>query len=1344
MHKQLPVGCLLLRFCSRSLFLLVALFVTGQLMAQALSGAYTINKTQAVGGRNFQTFQQVSIALEKGISAPVTFTIPAGSADFEEQVSFYFVNGASATNTITFNCNGATLKYRSTDEFNCSGLKLDGARHYIFDNLVVKPTVIDDNDRGIGIHLLRDADSNIIRKCTITIVDNPAITATERFYGLVVNGSDDKGGLVYSRCDENLITENTITGGDIGIFVSSWITSPPGVDYTQTAKNNKLTKNVIKNFRTNGILLEQTSGTLVQGNTVGGVSKSDAVAIAVNQYSTKASVLENKIIDFSGAAGVSQLTGFGVVESVNAAPGTEILIANNIISMPNANTAFRAFDASYSSRYINFYHNTVSVNGTGGGEANGIYFDNYNALPAFVNFVNNIISFSGNFSTVYAVRGTGNNAIGNVVINRNNYYFTGTGNLRVARYPNGSTYNTLDAWRTGSKNDLLTTQFNPLFENVSTGLLKPTEKLLDNRAAYVNIATDIAGVNRSNTFPDPGAYEFATIPCSLPVATGTTAVLPGTKFCEQTTISMDLTGNTAGDQQTYQWMSSTTETGTYTNIGTAQKSPAIEVTAATTLYFKAAVTCGTDTKMSNPVLVTVDPRLPAGTYTINAKAAAGTGNFTSFANAIQAMSCGIRGAVVFNVVTGSGPYSESVTIPYIANVSATNTITFNGNGETLTFAGTAAATRNTLTLSGARFVTVYGLKIVNTGITHAVGVQIYNDADSNVVRKCEITVPMGTANTIAGVAISGNPSSPTSALAGSTAPFADVNWIDSCTITGGYYGIVSYTAEATPMYDNIFSNNKIVDFGVWGINASAHKRLRVMNNDLSRPTNTMSSQNIYGIDARFSQGLEIFGNKVHNLGDAIATINRDIYGINIQAADAVATAPNKVYNNTVYGIKSGGNQWGIQNSGSDYTLFYHNTIVMDDSRSQASRYSYVCNITGSMVGAEVKNNILILNRNAGALSYALLMPTSGVVSNNNDLVIGTNAFHRTGNFGGTQYTTFDNWKGSGQDANSLSIEPAFVNVATGNLKPTATALMNKGVNVSVIRDILLTKRNTTKPDMGAYEFGCAAFPADAVVDKTKVQICAGGTASFSIPTPVTGVTYNWYDKQYLPDFTEGTVLKTGTPFQTAAVNANTTYYVETTAADGCGSGVRIPVSVEVLEKLKTAPVVKTAAVTGETARFVWEAVPGATGYLVSRDRNNFTTPSSGAAGLSHTVSGLNGGDTLSLVVKATATLECQSIVSDSAFARTLTYTFFVPNMFTPNGDGKNDEFRVYGNTIQSLKLMIFNQWGEKVFEGSDKLQGWKGVFKGQPQPVGVYIYVATMTFTNGSVQTTKGTLSLIR
>lgn len=88
--------------------------------------------------------------------------------------------------------------------------------------------------------------------------------------------------------------------------------------------------------------------------------------------------------------------------------------------------------------------------------------------------------------------------------------------------------------------------------------------------------------------------------------------------------------------------------------------------------------------------------------------------------------------------------------------------------------------------------------------------------------------------------------------------------------------------------------------------------------------------------------------------------------------------------------------------------------------------------------------------------------------------------------------------------------------------------------------------------------------------------------------------------------------------------------------------------------------------------------------------------------------------------------------------------FYIPNAFTPNNDGKNDLFKVYGSSIKSVELRVFNQWGELVYETKDKDKGWDGVFKGRPQPVGVYPFGVKVTFLDNTVITKRGTVNLIR
>jgi gliding motility-associated-like protein len=55
---------------------------------------------------------------------------------------------------------------------------------------------------------------------------------------------------------------------------------------------------------------------------------------------------------------------------------------------------------------------------------------------------------------------------------------------------------------------------------------------------------------------------------------------------------------------------------------------------------------------------------------------------------------------------------------------------------------------------------------------------------------------------------------------------------------------------------------------------------------------------------------------------------------------------------------------------------------------------------------------------------------------------------------------------------------------------------------------------------------------------------------------------------------------------------------------------------------------------------------------------------------------------------------------------------YIPNAFTPDGDGLNDVFQVYGEGIVEYRMLIFDRWGRKVFETEDINQAWLGEIRG--------------------------------
>lgn len=87
---------------------------------------------------------------------------------------------------------------------------------------------------------------------------------------------------------------------------------------------------------------------------------------------------------------------------------------------------------------------------------------------------------------------------------------------------------------------------------------------------------------------------------------------------------------------------------------------------------------------------------------------------------------------------------------------------------------------------------------------------------------------------------------------------------------------------------------------------------------------------------------------------------------------------------------------------------------------------------------------------------------------------------------------------------------------------------------------------------------------------------------------------------------------------------------------------------------------------------------------------------------------------------------------------------FVPNAFSPNDDGVNDVLYVRGQCLETLTFMIFNRWGEKVFESNDQKVGWDGRYKGDLLNSGVFVFrIEGKTF-DGKAYTMKGNVTLVR
>ncbi len=119
--------------------------------------------------------------------------------------------------------------------------------------------------------------------------------------------------------------------------------------------------------------------------------------------------------------------------------------------------------------------------------------------------------------------------------------------------------------------------------------------------------------------------------------------------------------------------------------------------------------------------------------------------------------------------------------------------------------------------------------------------------------------------------------------------------------------------------------------------------------------------------------------------------------------------------------------------------------------------------------------------------------------------------------------------------------------------------------------------------------------------------------------------------------------------------------------------------------------------------------------------------------------------TTTYVLTIRDTLGCILVDSITIYVVFPEVELFVPNSFSPNGDGNNDFFKVWGaDNVLDFRLLIYNRWGNLIFESTDPNQVWDGSCESGPCPSGVYVYVITLTDVAGNQKTLTGNVTLLR
>lgn len=313
------------------------------------------------------------------------------------------------------------------------------------------------------------------------------------------------------------------------------------------------------------------------------------------------------------------------------------------------------------------------------------------------------------------------------------------------------------------------------------------------------------------------------------------------------------------------------------------------------------------------------------------------------------------------------------------------------------------------------------------------------------------------------------------------------------------------------------------------------------------------------------------------------------------------------------------------------------------------------------------------------------------------------------------FTAPSTWQWSFGDGQTSSLKnPVHTYAFFGNFTATLIASTWAGCSDTISLPVNLTK------------LAAAVGPNDtSLCDGNPVQIFAFG-----------GVAYNWTPANGLSSDTVSNPIVT--------IDSTTTYTVAITAIAADGDTCIITKSVTVFVPYSQLP--ELAASSDEDTLFAGQS----TLLHASPFQNDFNYLWSPASSLNSAIIAnptATPPETITYLVVMTDSFECKREANVTIHVIQLSCAeseVFVPNAFTPNNDGDNDIFYVRGNQIKELYFIVYNRWGEKVFESNDPKSGWNGFYKGAIAEPAVYAYYARIICLNNDELIKQGNVTLLR
>ncbi len=1092
-----------------------------------LAGNYYVNPAVTPNDTIFNSLVAFSQTAQLcGVAGPITVNIVPGV--YNGSIAFNGVApGMSAINSITIvGADTATTRIVHNGSGQRATILMNGAKHIHFRNLSIENSA--SSGGGFGILYMNAADSNSVVRCAVKT--SLLTTGFTSFAPIVSSSNNMNVNNAGNNANYLLIDSCTLVGGYYGVNLFN--------NSTPRANGNVIRNSVFINPFYYGVFAYWQNGIIMDNNVIinaGNGVNTFASPLYTYQCDNGIRITRNRMYGQAGGYGIYMFGNIGTSSSRN-------IIANNMIQIGQASfTSYGIYDGG-SNTFTDIAHNTVNNTSADASYVSCALYYNYNNAATANNarIVNNIFT-SPNGAMALWCTNTAALSASSMLINHNVYNSPSAYPFRIAN----TIFPTLATYRFAMAPFITNIDTNSIWTlptYFSATNLRTISPSIDSMGMpLATVPTDIDGVTRNATAPDPGVNEFsrptedagaiAILTPSKPVQPGLTNVVVvvqnfglntitslNVSYAVDTlvrtltytgsiapgatdTVEFDSTSGPSGANQRFNFTGGLVNMKAYTsNPNTVADLQNLNDTTSTSF-------CGALN----------------GNYTIN-PSGTGPNNFLTIADAVNRLTCGgVTGNVTFNI--SNGTYTGQIDITTIAGTNSNAKVLFksasnNAAGVIITSANATSLDNYTIRLRGAGFVNFEHLTVRNTNATFARVVSINKFATNNTntnnisFRNC-ILEGVTTTSTADQFAVVFGPN-------GDNA--TELSFVKNEFRFGSYsiyLGGQNIINQYTP---GLVIDSNFINQPYWsGIYLLSRNNPKVRDNKV----NPSPSYGYYGLFfSGISGNVEVTGNDIQSPAG--------YYGIYAAQVNYYGEAGLAMFSNNAVNMTSSNTQYGIFYANGSNTYFMNNTL-----RLTSPTTSYALYIQGNTTSPTVPqivatSNLRIVNNilycpSSYAIYYANFAATSGTSQADNNLYYSTGAnfaFVNGLNYApSTIYTTFRNAVNVNTDRRSLLADMTFT--SSTDLKPAVNNAMAWAANgraqqtMFVPRDITGANRSTLvrtgAPDIGAFEFTPTVNPAPMTITgsigggNTQRMISYGDTVatlvwgySGTLPTAISG------------------------------------------------------------------------------------------------------------------------------------------------------------------------------------------------------------------------------------------------